>query len=69
MQSRRADDVHANLAGGVAAEHGAVLDKNHLGPEARRRERAAHARHAATGDEQVAGEGLFRDDAHRGCVI
>jgi hypothetical protein len=52
-----ADDVHADLAGGVAAENGAVLAKDDAGSKAGGSERTADAAHAAASDEEVGVEG------------
>ena len=48
-----ADDVHADLAAGVSAEHRAVLDQHHLAPGPRRRDRRTNAGHATAGHQDV----------------
>src|SRR5262249_24954963 len=49
-----ADDVHLDLAAGVAPQARAVLDEDDLRPVAGRGERGADAGEAAPGDEDVA---------------
>ena len=51
-QPCRPHDVHAHLTRSIAAQHGAVLTQNHLSLQSRRRHRAAHARHAATRNQE-----------------
>ena len=64
VQAGGADDVHAHLAGGVAAEHGTILAEDDAGAKAGGGERAADTGDAATGDEQVALERLLRRAGH-----
>ena len=52
---RRAENPQPHFAGGIAAEHRAVLDEHHLDPGARRGDGAAHAGQPAADDGEVAG--------------
>jgi hypothetical protein len=65
VQARRPDDVHADLAGGVAAEDRPILHQNHARAEPRGGHRAAHAGQAAAGHQQIAFLPVLLHDAHR----
>ena len=53
---RRAEDPQPDLAGGVAAQHGPILDQHDLQARPGGRDRAAHARQAAADDGQIGGK-------------
>ena len=53
-----ADDVHLDLAGGVAAEHGTVLNENDAGAATGGRDGGADAGKSAAGDKKIGFDGV-----------
>ena len=62
----RPDDVHANLAAGVAAEHAAVLDQGNRSPVAGCGNGGAHARKSPADDDDLIAFFYLADRFH-GC--
>lgn len=58
------DNMHFDLAGGIAPEHRTILHQHHARPLARRGQRGTEARHAATRHQKIGFQGMLFHKNH-----